>query len=389
MKFLARYGIGIYLLVTLMFKLSFIIPSSITHAFYYLLMFYGLIAFFFFKNIILSGPAYQRFYLFYSINFLNLVYFLFFNIATESALYLFSKIAISNLIMLGIVYNYTYYKNWFIKYFKYAMFIMVLLGKLFGTVELSSEAQRLSVGFNPNDVGVFGMLGVLSIIVLDKVWHKKKINIILFLFFAIITLLSGSKAALLGMVLGIFFTYGFNYRIFFVAFFLMIAAYFSSNLGYVTSLDRLNSNERAFETRDEVYSNGIKTIQEHVFLGHGLDKYNWTNPIYWDSPDLALGPHNTYLAVTIMYGIFFGFVFIIFILKFAIKTFKKSFKSDDYFIRFCCYIILIFLVNGFFETLIVGVNEFVTLLFWFAIGCVGYNFCDSSKKEAFEESYQK
>ena len=341
-------------------------------------MAYSLIAFLFLNKIVLSKRAYKCFHIFYSINLLNLIYFLFFNITSESALYLLAKFATLNLILLGVIYNYDNYRNWFIKYFKYVLFIVVILGKLFSSVEASVELERLSIGFNPNDVGVFGMLGVISIIAMDKPWHKKKINIFLFLFFALVTLLSGSKAALLCMILGVFFTYGFSYRIVFVSFIFLIAAYFSSNLGYITSLDRLNSKERTFETRDEVFDMGIKTIQENIWLGHGLDKYNWTNPRLWDNPELALGPHNTYLAVTIMYGVLFGFVFLIIILKFVIKTFKTSFRSDDYFIRFCYFITLIFLVNGFFEALLLGINEFVTLLFWFAIGCIAYNYFNST-----------
>lgn len=378
MKFLAKYGIGIYLLVTLMFKLAFIIPSAIINVLYYSLMVYSLIAFLFFNKIVLSKRAYKCFHIFYSINLLNLIYFLFFNITSESSLYLVAKFATSNLIILGVIYNYDHYRNWFIKYFKYIMFIIVILGKLFSSVETSVELERLSIGFNPNDVGVFGMLGVVSVIAMDKLWHKKKINIFLFLFFVLITLLSGSKAALLCLILGVFFTYGFSYRIVVVTFFFLVAAYFSSNLGYITSLDRLNSKERALETRDEVFDMGIKTIQENIWLGHGLDKYNWTNPRHWDNPELALGPHNTYLAVAIMYGVLFGFVFLIIILKFVIKTFKTSFRSDDYFIRFCYFITLIFLVNGFFEALLLGINEFVTLLFWFAIGCIAYNYFNST-----------
>jgi O-antigen ligase len=269
------------------------------------------------------------------------------------------------------------------------MFVMVLLGKLYGAVEDVAGIQRLSIGFNPNDVGVFGMLGMLSILAMDKVWHKNKINVCLFFFFVLVALLSGSKAALLCMILAVLFTYGFNYRIVVSVFFFLIAAYFSSNLGYITSLDRLNSNERTFVTRDEVYANGIKTIQENIFLGHGLDKYNWTNPIYWDSPELALGPHNAYLAAVIMYGIFFAFAFVLFILFFVVKTFKKSFRNNDYFIRFNYFILLIFLVNSFFETLIMGINEFVTVLFWFAVGCVGYNFGFASKKDVEREKLSK
>ncbi|MDP2067940.1 MAG: O-antigen ligase family protein [Lutibacter sp.] len=383
MKFLAKYGIGIYLLITLVFKLYFIVPIALTNGIYYFLMIFGLISFpFYSKSLFTNKIVFKSFVIFFSVNALNLIYFLFFDRTSESSLYLLAKFAAYNLIVLGVVSNYTYYKSWFTRYFKYMMLIMVILGKIFGTVVASNELQRLSLGFNPNDVGLFGMLGVLSIITMDKLWHKKMINIVLFIFFILMILLSGSKAALLSLVLGLFLNYGFNYRIVISVFFFLIIAYFSSNLGYITSIDRLNSKEGAFETREEVYDIGLKTAQDNIWLGHGLDKYGWTNPMYWDYPELALGPHNTYLSIVIMYGVVFGFVFLISILKFVFKTFKMSFRSDDYFIRFCYFIVLIVLVNGIFETLIVGLNEFITLLFWFAVGCIGYNFIILSKNNS-------
>ncbi len=74
-----------------------------------------------------------------------------------------------------------------------------------------------------------------------------------------------------------------------------------------------------------------------------------------------------------MYGLIFGIVFLIIVLKYLVRTFKTGFRSNDPFVRFCYILILIVLINGFFETLIVALNEFITLLFWFAIGCIGYN----------------
>jgi len=381
MKFLTKYGIGIYLLVTLMFKLNFIIPHAITNGIYYFLMVFGLLSFFiYFKSIFADTKIFQIFLIFFSVNALNLIYLLVFDRGTESFFYFSAKFATSNVIILGVVYNYSFYKIWFTKYLKYVMLMMVILGKLFATVALSVTSQRLSIGFNPNDVGLFGMLGVLSIIALDKFWYKKKINIALFLFFVLLTLLSGSKAALLSLMLTFFFRYGFNYRIVVSVFLFLIVAYLSSNFGYVTSLDRLNSNEDVFETRYEAYDAGVKTVEDNIWIGHGLDKYGWTNPKYWYSLESAFGPHNTYLSIPIMYGVPIGIVFMLIIFIFTARTFRKSFRSQDYFIRFCYFVILIVLINGFFETLIVAINEFITLLFWFAVGCVGYDFSLRSKK---------
>ena len=92
-----------------------------------------------------------------------------------------------------------------------------------------------------------------------------------------------------------------------------------------------------------------------------------------------MGPHNTYLSVAIMYGVVFGFVFLIIVSYFMVQKFRESIRNDDHFIRFCYIVAILVFVEGFFETLIVAINEFITLLFWFSVGCIGYNFSLSKK----------
>lgn len=380
MRFVSKYGIGMYLVVTLLFKLSFIIPITLTNSIFYFLMVFGLLSFFWYYNtFIYNKIVLKSFFIFLSVNTLNLIFLLFFDHTIQSSIYFFAKFATFNVVILGIVYNYSFYRNLFVNYFKYVMLVMVLLGEFFGLVEESDYLQRMSLGYNPNDVGVFGMLGVISIIAMDKLWYKKKVNLTLFILLTLVTLLSGSKAALLCLGLGVLLTYGINYRTVYSVLLFLPVAYFSSDFGYITTIDRLSSEEDVFETRNEVYAIGLETIKDNMWVGNGLDKYGWTNPKYWDSPELALGPHNTYLSVAIMYGVVFGFVFLIIVSYFMVQKFRESIRNDDHFIRFCYIVAILVFVDGFFETLIVAINEFLTLLFWFFVGCIGYNFSLSKK----------
>ena len=286
------------------------------------------------------------------------------------------------LIVLGLVFNYDKYRILFIKYFKYTMLLLVIFGKLFANItEVSvDEVTRLSVGFNPNDLGEFGMLGVLGIINLERKWFKSTFNILLILFFALIVLLSGSKGAIFCLAIGIFLNFGISFRTIGISILFLLVVQFSSSLNYSTGINRLESNERTFESRDQVFENGIKTFQDNIWTGHGLDKYCWTDPKYWDSPELALQPHNTYLGILIMYGLFFGVVLILLILKTVFKTFKSSFRNSDTFVSFCNNSVVLILIKGFSESLIIGVNEFTSLLFWFALGVMAYNFSFLTKK---------
>ncbi|TDG37714.1 hypothetical protein EZJ43_01060 [Pedobacter changchengzhani] len=374
MKFIIKYGIGIYLIVTLLFKLGFILPHAFTNVIYYILMAAGVIVVPFYSKVIFSSKSIRVFWVFHAVNLLNFIYLLIFGLTNmDSWLYFLTKFSTFNLIILAFVYNYEFYKDSFVKYYKYIILLMLLMGVFFSGVT-DDSAGRLSAGFNPNDVGIFGLMGLFSVIILNKQWAKSKIDLALVAVFFVFALLSGSKATLLGIGLLGFMNYGLSLKSVGLAILAIGAIFIVSNFGYKTSVDRVFSKERTFETRDEVYKNGMLTFEESPVVGHGLDKYGWSNPKYFENPEDALGPHNTYIAIGIMYGILFGSAFLIILFSFLLFTKKISFSSGDEFTRYSFYFMLLILIIGFFETLIVGVNETVTLQFWVCLGVVAYNY---------------
>lgn len=371
MKFIIKYGIGFYILTTLMYKVSFLIPNIFPKTIFYVLMGFGILVMPLYYKVLYSNGSLRTFWIFHLVNLLNIVYFLLFDYSNiESLLYLLTKLAGFNLIMLSMIYNYPFYKEFLLKYFKYIILLVLLLGYFYGGSETSD--MRLAIGFNPNDVGLFGVLGLFSIITFEKKWYKSKIDIMMVLLFLIISLLSGSKAALLGIFLVAFLNYGFSLKNFGFAFIFGLVVLLSSTFGYNTSIDRFFGKEKAFDTREEVYRNGILTFMDEFSFGNGLDKYGWANPKYYETADLALGPHNTYIAIGIMYGVIFGSLFLILLLVFLFKTRSKILFTKDTFLLFSYYFLVIVMVNGFFETLIVGVGEFITVIFWFFIGIVAF-----------------
>lgn len=371
MKIFARYGIGIYLVITLLFKVYFVFPAAITKLLYIVTMLIGVLLLPFYTKFILTPRHQKAFAILYWIMLLNFIYLLLFDRQLASVLYFLSKLSTTVLIVLGIRLNYAFYKENFIRFFKYAMLALMMMGYMFGEYgEDALTPERLSMGFNPNDLGLFGVLGVLSIITLNKVWSRKVIDMSLVMVFLVLTLMSGSKSALLNLGICMLLVYGFSMRAFGISLLFLIAVFISSELGYITSIERLTGTEPLMETRDEVFEIGMMTFKDAFWLGHGLDKYGWTEPRFWPFPELAMGPHNTFLSIGIMYGVIFGSLFLLSILIFMIKNAKAAGRSPDRYIRFCYYVAVLCVVNGSFETLIVGVNEFVTLLFWFAIGCI-------------------
>ena len=374
MEFLRKYGMAFYFGITLLYKLNFIIPMASFSIFYYLIMSIGLI---------IMLPKYKGRFVGYYVKYFkyiyiivgfNLIYLVVFGFNKESTLYWFAKLASSNLIMFSIISNISFYEKLFYKYFKYVLITLIGIGYLFGAVdEISAgDVNRLGMGFNPNDLGLFAALGVLSIMLFNRAWYKKKVDFVLFAVFCLLTLMSGSKAALLNLVIGVILIYGFNARIFIFALLLILVFLITPQLGYTTSIDRLLSKENVFETRNEVFEIGVQTFNDAFWTGHGLDKYGWTDPSYWPSPELALGPHNTYLSIGIMYGAIFGFIFIFLLLIQLVKAIKIFFKNKSPFVKFSALMIILCIINGFFESLIVGVNEFITVLFWFSIGVVSF-----------------
>ena len=369
MKFLVKYGIGIYILVSLVFKLGFIIPRAYSQGAFYALMAFGLVVLPLYYKVLYSKKSLKVFWLFHFINLINLVYLLFFNLKNgDSWLYFLSKYATFNLITLGLIYNYDFYKNWIVKNFKYLMLLILALGMMYGVQSVADN--RLSIGFNANDVGLFGLLGLFSIITLDTGWQKNKLKTLLVILFLIAVLLSGSRAAILGIALVAFFIYGISYKTIGFALLFLIAVYIAGNFGYDTGINRLLNEKNTFEDRDNVYKAGLLTFYDAFYWGHGLDKYGWSNPKYFLNPELALGPHNAYLATGIMYGVVFGSFFLASVLRFIIKARKIALKYGDQFVKFTYYLLLLVLVNAFFESLMVGINEFINLLFWFFIGIV-------------------
>lgn len=372
MKFIAKYGIGLYLLVSLLFKLNFIIPVSLTNILYYALMAGGIILFVFYSKKLFLISNKKAFGVFYTIILLNCAYLLFLNFDQKGLLYVIAKFSTANLIAFGLIFNFDFYKNAFVNYFKYIIAGILLLGYLFGiSPEDLSGAQRLEIGFNPNDVGLFGSIGALSILIFNPKWFKSKVDILLFLFFILLTLLSGSKAALLNLVLGAFLIYGFKAKIIFAGIGFLLMMTFASSLGFTTAIDRLEKSN-AFDTREDTFEKGLQTINDSFWTGHGLDKYAWTDPKYWGVNEAALGPHNAYFSTIIMYGAVFGGLFLFLLLLLLIKNLHIYFKYSDSFVTFCAIMILLIYVNALFESLIVGINEFITLIFWFALGASRY-----------------
>ena len=82
--------------------------------------------------------------------------------------------------------------------------------------------------------------------------------------------------------------------------------------------------------------------------------------------------HNGYLSIFLQYGVVFGGLILglIFVKSFqVISFFRVSNNTEKVFI----FIIIYAFVSSIYETLITGINEFHTILFWFSLAFLSYS----------------
>ena len=88
-------------------------------------------------------------------------------------------------------------------------------------------------------------------------------------------------------------------------------------------------------------------------------------PNFLKNSGYIISSHNGYLAILTQYGLIFGGIII---LIFVIKTIELlnsvKYDSEDKVYIFCITYTLVYAV---FETMITGINEFQTILFWFSL----------------------
>ena len=85
-----------------------------------------------------------------------------------------------------------------------------------------------------------------------------------------------------------------------------------------------------------------------------------------------MGAHNGYLALLTQYGIIFGGLMLYIILQQSYKL-LSFFRNSLEYERVYFFIIIYTLIASLYETLITGINEFQTILFWFALAFLSYS----------------
>ena len=313
----------------------------------------------------------KAFAFFIIINVLNLLYFILFHgvFEIEALKYMLARGVQFSVISFSIYFHYDYYKSKFLDHFVYLIFAIVLVSIVLNPYIFLGRYSGII--WNPN---MFSSLVVIAFAIL---FLKNKIKsnfdyVMLFSFF-LMALVSGSRGSIVAIILVSLLKYGFSFRnlLYGVIFFVFALAISSINLD--TSLNRF-VEQSMFNDRLLQYEYAILSIKHKLFIGYGLDKYAYINeslvPIFLKGK--VIGAHNGYLAILAQYGIIFGGLILYIIFQQSYKMFS-SFRNSPGDERVYLFIILYTLIASLYEALLTGINEFQTMLFWFALAFLSYS----------------
>jgi O-antigen ligase len=221
------------------------------------------------------------------------------------------------------------------------------------------------------------MFSSLVVIAFAILFLKNKVKsdfdyVMLFSFF-LMALVSGSRGSIVAIILVYLLKYGFSFRNLLYGVIAFAFAFTISSINLDTSLNRF-VEQSMFNDRILQYEYAILSIKHKLFIGYGLDKYAYINrslvPVFLKGK--IIGAHNGYLAILTQYGIIFGGLMLYIIFQQSYKLIAFFRNSLDY-ERVYVFIIIYTLIASLYETLLTGINEFQTILFWFALAFLSYS----------------
>ena len=305
------------------------------------------------------------------LNILNLIYFfIFHSISDYDAIqYLIARGLQFSIISFSIYFNYEYYKNKFFDHLVYVVFGIVMLGIFINPSLFSGRYSGLI--WNPN---MFSSLVVIAYSIHFLKSEKRTLLDYFILFILLIAALaSGSRGSLLGIILVFFIKYGFTSKNLIYAFLAFCISIFVLSVNLETSINRF-ADQSIFNDRFLQIKYAYLSLKERLISGYGLDKYAYIDmslvPTFLR--DKIIGAHNGYLAIFTQYGILFGGIVLFIIFKKSFQAFI-SFNNKRGFERIYVYIIIYTLLASLYESLMTGINEFNTILFWFSLAILSYS----------------
>ena len=361
MKTLWKYGYVIFLFNTVLYSIDYdIISNKIAPFIFYLIM--GLYFLF-----LLINPKkaievfFQRSFIsLLFINCINFLYYIFFDGLSDldSLRYSASRFMQFSLILFAVYSNFSYFRSRFFYHLFLILIIITFLGLFVSGDLLSGQFRYTGILWNANMLS--SLVGLcFSMLLLDKdrllTGKRIYIRLLLMVFLFIILLSTESRMGVGTIVLSFIFRYGLSFRNIIYSILVFISLIF---------LQHRLINSDTLE-REPQWQAAIISISEEPFLGYGLAHYNGYYERYFEG--VHGGAHNAYLSILMQYGLIFGSIILFIILRWSFSLISYFYRSSEFYIKICVFIIVLTLISSFFETYITGINEFQTILFWFSL----------------------
>ena len=314
------------------------------------------------KNVIFD----KSFLLFFLLNFLNLVFYVFTEFGdVESFKYLSARFVQFSIFSTSIFTLNEDFPNYFIKFLKFTTIGTLLLSLIFNVPNFDS--RYMGVFFNPNEFSIVMVIGFALILF---VMRKSFINYLFLILFLFVIVLSGSRSAIIGLIIAMSI-YVYHYKsknitsVLFIIFSLIVFSLFT---GQNNAILRLFESD-LFINRKYEYLYAIDTFLQKPLFGHGLKNYAYIDfsLIQFDDVQIDFGAHNGYLSILVQYGLIFTILFMSILVYFLRSVFKPKidfFGENILRTKFFYFILIYTLVNGMFENTLIGINFFQSNLFW-------------------------
>lgn len=369
-SWLLKYGAFIYLINTMLFSV-FGLHWAAQFIFISLMVLGGVLLITspkFFKHIILSKSF--RFY--FILNIINLSYYFIFEIGElESFKYLISRFVGVTLFSASIYANEKFYEEQFFNWIVNFLFLLSIVGFI---LNIPSFGRYAGLFGNYNEFGVLMSFAFGFKYLMTK--HKVKKDWLLLFFLGMMVVLSGSRGAIVGIVISIFLADKNFIRSMLVASALIVFFYsISTFVGVENSFARLSSEESLLFNRIYEYEYAVLTFKEKWLEGYGLSYYAYIDNslIGVEHYDKTIGAHNGYLAILTQYGLIFSFFFflnLIYGLRYVAPYVKEQWGKP--YVKVCLFVLIYTFFYSVFETVMTGINNFHTAMFWFVLGLLYY-----------------
>ena len=306
------------------------------------------------SNVILH----KAFNFLFILNLINLTHFLFLSssyiggVSSHPFLYLIAKFLQYTLISLSIYYNIDYFRYKFFDHIIYLIGLTVLVGLMIN-FNYSFDSYQ---GLFKNQNMLASLTGIAFSILLLKSDQQTILRIGLLSLLFIVSVISGSRSVFIYLAIAGLYKYGFSMKNFIYAFLIVGVLLLMQHRIFIDDLDRIDQ-----------WSESLDNINDELLTGYGLSVYEG----YLDDNQSYGGAHNAYLSIFMLYGVILGsfMILTIFIKSFSLFNF---FKDRPSYVRIYLCIIMITLVASVSETLITGVNEFLTILFWISLSSLSF-----------------